>query len=174
MQADRERLIIMIETNRCKLLKIANEDHDDVKRLYQDETVRKYLGGAVDDERFNTRFAEMTEADGGSFYWGIRLKDTDEFLGMISIDMHHDGENREVSYGLLPKYWGQGYATEIVRKVIEHGFKELGLSVILAETQSANENSCKLLKRVGMILKEKRERFGAEQSIFMIRRKENV
>ncbi len=168
---DRERLIIMLETNRCRLLKIENEDHGDVRRLYQDETVRKYLGGAVDDERFNTRFAEMTEADVASFYWVIRLKVPDEFIGVFSIDTHHDGENKEVSYELLPKYWGQGYATEIVQKIIEFGFNELGLSVILAETQSANENSCKLLKRVGMTLKEKRERFGAEQSIFLIHRR---
>lgn len=52
--------------------------------------------------------------------------------------------------------------------------KKLGLTKIVAETQSANKASCRLLKRIGMDLEETVERFGAEQSIFSIRNTETI
>lgn len=67
-------------------------------------------------------------------------------------------------------WWGQGYAEEVIRKVIDYVFDELKLKKLVAETQSANKNSCKLLKNVGMTLEGIVTRFGAEQSIFSISR----
>lgn len=102
-----------------------------------------------------------------SCFWVVRLKSNNQLIGLVSLDKHVDG-GTEVSYEFLPNYWGQGYATEVINRVIKFAFEELGIDKLLAETQTANVNSCKLLDRVGMRLERKVQRFGAEQGIFSV------
>ena len=63
---------------------------------------------------------------------------------------------------------GYGYGEEVIKRIINYAFEELKLTRIVAETQSANKASCKLLKKIGMKLEQSVERFGAEQYIFSI------
>lgn len=159
----------MYETKRCKLFKVQETDYEEVKKLYKDERVRQFLGGIVEEKIYRLKFTDMCNTNNNSLYWVIRQKDDNQFIGLVSLDLHHDGISTEISYQLLPKWWGYGYATEIVQEVISYAFKELRLERIVAETQSANKPSCKLLIKIGMSLEETVERFGAEQSIFSIR-----
>jgi len=57
----------------------------------------------------------------------------------------------EIFYKLHPHYWGNGYATEITRKLIEIGFKEFKLHKIEAGTAVKNIKSIHVLEKVGMI-----------------------
>ncbi|RXJ04422.1 N-acetyltransferase [Anaerobacillus alkaliphilus] len=160
----------MLETNRCVLSLIHKDDYEDVKKLYLDERVREYLGGTVTEERVKGSFTSIIEADDGSLYFVAREKATKQFIGTVSLDTHHDGVSTEVSYQLLPEWWGAGYATEVVKEVIQYGFTELQLPELVAETQAANEASCRLLERLGMTVKENVQRFGAEQVIYVVRK----
>lgn len=158
----------MHETNRCKLLKIQETDYEDIKKLYTDERVRQFLGGIIEEDIYKIKFINMCKIEGKELYWVVRLKDDNKFLGLISLDLYHDGVSTEISYQILPKYWGCGYGTEIIQEVISIAFEEYNLTKIVAETQTANKQSCKLLKRIGMNLESTAERFGAGQSIFSI------
>lgn len=158
----------MLKTERCILSKLQSNDYDDVKQLYRDEKVRRYLGGIVDEERCKIKFVGILNADCDSYYWVIREIEKKQFVGLVSLDLHHDGKNTEISYDLMPKWWGKGYGTEIIKEVISYGFKELGLTKIVAETQTANKASIRLLERVGMKFQGTVERFGAEQSIYYL------
>jgi ribosomal-protein-alanine N-acetyltransferase len=95
-------------------------------------------------------------------------KENGKFLGLVSLDKHHDGESTEVSYQLMPIAWRKGYATEVVKEVIHYSFTKLNLPRLIAETQTANKSSCKLLERVGMTVKETVHRFGEEQKIYIL------
>lgn len=163
----------MIKTKRCKMSIIQDCDYEKVRELYSDEKVREFLGGIVSDERFVLSFDKMINSGDSSFYWAVRLIENNEFVGLVSLDRHHDGISVEVSYQFLPKYWGCGYAEEVIRETIHYGFDELMINRIVAETQSANKASCKLLQKIGMDLEETVTRFGAEQYIFSIT-KENA
>jgi [ribosomal protein S5]-alanine N-acetyltransferase len=46
---------------------------------------------------------------------------------------------------------------------------ELSLPNVIAETQTANRASCKLIERLGMKLEKTIERFGAEHAIYSIK-----
>lgn len=160
----------MIETKRCKLINLHESDFEDVKKLYINSQVRKYLGGAIEDNnlllnKFNETIGR-TKAD--SFYWVVRLLDNHEFIGLVSLEKYHDGLNIEISYELLPLFWGRGLAMEVVSRIITFGFKDLGLQKLVAETQTKNTLSCNLLERVGMHLETRIHRFGAEQSVYSI------
>ncbi|WP_339293232.1 GNAT family N-acetyltransferase [Paenibacillus sp. FSL W8-0187] len=106
----------------------------------------------------------------GVYFWCVRLIKADQFIGFVSLDRYHDVKNIELSYEFLPQHWGNGYATEVVRKMIDYSFTEINLPKIVSETQIANTSSCKLLERVGMKLENRLMRFGAEQAVYRIER----
>ncbi|WP_255314226.1 GNAT family N-acetyltransferase [Bacillus sp. FJAT-26390] len=165
---------IIIETERCILAKIKIDDFEDVKKIYVNDLVRRYLGGVIPEEHTRTKFIEtLNRSQIESHFWVVRLKMNNQFIGLISLDKHVDG-GIEVSYELLPTWWRAGYATEILSQVIDFAFNDLEISRVLAETQTANASSCRLLERIGMKLERKVQRFGAEQAIYSIEKADST
>lgn len=159
----------MFETKRSSINTFQKSDFVDVKKLYLNRKVRKFLGGIRQEDSMDVVLDEMLNPSDCSFYWVIREKHTDKFIGLISIDPHHEGVYLEISYQFLPDWWGKGYATEAVQLIIKYALNELNLSKIVAETQTANKSSCRLLERLGMELERTISRFGAEQAIYSIK-----
>ncbi len=56
----------------------------------------------------------------------------------------------EIFYSLAPGSWGQGYATEAVRAVVEHALVDLGRPEVLAEVDEGNAASVAVVRRLGM------------------------
>ncbi|UNK16051.1 GNAT family N-acetyltransferase [Paenibacillus sp. N3/727] len=160
---------ITLDTKSCNLNEISYDDFEDVKKIYVNEQVRKYLGGAVPEEHTRAKFNDtvVRSFNSDSSFLVVRLKINNQFIGLVSLDNHVDG-GIEVSYEFLPAWWGQGFATEVINRVIKYAFEEMGIVKLLAETQTANVSSCNLLERLGMKLERKVQRFGSEQGIFSI------
>jgi ribosomal-protein-alanine N-acetyltransferase len=55
----------------------------------------------------------------------------------------------EIGYSVLPRFQGHGYATEMVRALIDWTFAQPGVTRIIAETTEDNAPSMRLLKRQG-------------------------
>jgi ribosomal-protein-alanine N-acetyltransferase len=159
-----------METQRCRLAALQESDFEFIKKLYANEDVRRFLGGIVVEERILREkfFEQFLRCGTDSLYWIIKSKQDGEYIGVVSLGKHHDGINTEVSYQLLPEWWGEGYAYEAVDTIINYAFQELGLLKVIAETQTANKSSCRLLERVGMKIERTIQRFGAEQGIYGI------
>lgn len=161
---------MVLVTNRCKIIKLQKSDYENVRELYFDEDVRRFLGGISSSERFDNKFNDMVFSEENLFYWVVRLKDSNEFIGLVSLDKHHDDLNTEISYQFRKVWWGHGLAEEVIRGIVDYAFDELKLKKLVAETQSANNRSCNLLLKVGMSLEQIVTRFGSEQYIFSISR----
>jgi ribosomal-protein-alanine N-acetyltransferase len=161
---------INLETRRYRLDKLQESDYENIKSLYVSEEVRKYLGGTINEEEvFRAKFNEMLEElTKDSFHWVVTNKNSGEFLGLITLDRYYDDINMEVSYQFLPEWWGNGYATEVIREIIQYAFNRLDLPKVVAETQIVNRLSCNLLERVGMKLEKTTQRYGAKQAIYSI------
>lgn len=158
--------MVLFETERCLIHTLQRSDTMDVKKLYINQEVRKYLGGTREENSIEQVLEDMLNAGSDSMYWVVREKHTEDFIGLVSLDPHHDGYYQEISYQLLPNWWGKGYASEAVQVLLNYALNELNLSKIIAETQTANTSSCKLLERLGMELERTVCRFGAEQAIY--------
>ncbi|WP_084243611.1 GNAT family N-acetyltransferase [Planomicrobium okeanokoites] len=159
----------MFKTERCVLPAFQESDCEDVSKLFVNEEVRRYLGGIRDADSLKETLESMLTPQPAAYYWVVRGESTKEFIGLISLDLHHDGIDCEVSYQLLPDWWGKGYAAETVTVIIDFALNSLKLPAVVAETQSENFASCRLLEKLGMGLERKVIRYGAEQSIYAIR-----
>src|SRR5262249_44466587 len=56
----------------------------------------------------------------------------------------------ELVYGLGRPWWGQGFATEAGKRLIEFGFRELKLKRIVSGAERDNVRSINVMRRVGM------------------------
>ncbi|WP_107942623.1 GNAT family N-acetyltransferase [Metasolibacillus fluoroglycofenilyticus] len=158
----------MFQTARCIIKKLTKEDLADIQHLYQQHEVRKYLGGVVVPSIVKENVEILLTTPDAGYHLVARELGSQQFIGLVSLDLYHDGQSIELSYQLSPTWWGDGYATEILQVVLQFAFKELQLPYVVAETQTANIASCKLLERLGMTVKEKVERFGAKQAIYSL------
>lgn len=98
--------------------------------------------------------------------WTILEKATDEFVGLVSLAPHHDGSDVEVSYQLLPRFWGRGLAVEAVAAAIGYDSAVMGLRRIVAETRASNHRSRRMIERLGMTEFATAHRFGERQIVY--------
>nr|WP_235190013.1 GNAT family N-acetyltransferase [Bacillus gaemokensis] len=95
----------MIETKRCLLDKIHESDYKNIKELYVNKEVRKYLGGPRKEETIREVLNGMLNPNENCWYWIVRERQTKAFMGVVSLDPHHIGKDIEVSYQFLPEWW---------------------------------------------------------------------
>ena len=156
----------MSTTSSLRLLE--PEDSMALLRLYTSPVVRKHLGGPVSQALAEAKIAALYEPEQGSYVWAICGKPPAKpFHGLVTLANHHEAKDIEVSYALLPEHQGQGYAARAVEQVLAYAFAVLGIRRVVAETQTSNEASVRLAKRVGMKLERRLIRFGQEQSMFV-------
>lgn len=157
-------------TNNCVIERLQPHHFTDIHTLYSNKQVRTYLGGVPDDSYIEASFKGMVEAPFPNTYFYITLRTTGEFIGLVSIDEYHDKDLYELSYQFLPQYWGRGFAFEVLTEVIVEGLNCLNIPSIVAETQTANKASCRLLEKLGMQKVQVLERFGHEQAVYELRK----
>lgn len=79
--------------------------------------------------------------------WSIRLAENDEWLG--DIGFKGPAAFPEIGYGLLPRYWGRGYATEAVSALCRWALSQPGVEGLSAQTASDNAASQRVLIKNG-------------------------
>lgn len=157
---------LTMQTNRVLLRELSLDMLPFLVFMYAQPSVREYLGGSLNQEQALARAkAYLDDADDCSW---IIYNSLNQPIGLISIGKHHDSDNMEISYQLHPDFWGQGYATEAVFLVLDYSFMNLELPFLLAETQTKNIRSIKLLNQFGFIEKLIVQRFGEHQTIFSL------
>jgi ribosomal-protein-alanine N-acetyltransferase len=74
----------------------------------------------------------------------------DALLGTASLRRYPRDRRAELGYWLGADAWGNGYATEAARAIVDWGFRELDLHRVYAQVLSGNVASCRVLEKLGM------------------------
>jgi [ribosomal protein S5]-alanine N-acetyltransferase len=91
--------------------------------------------------------------DGTGINWKIVSKESGENVGVISVYNYKPEHHKaELGYWLLPKFWKQGIATEVLKPVIDYWQKEKQLHRLEAFIETENEASIRLLEKAGFTL----------------------
>jgi RimJ/RimL family protein N-acetyltransferase len=121
--------------------------------VFSDPEVMRYWSEPPHPDRART--AEMVEsilADVESrevLQWGIERIDDGRLLGTVTLIAQGSQPRAELGYILGRDHWGQGYAGEAQRRVIEFAFDDLGLHRLEADTHPDNAASLRSLERLG-------------------------
>lgn len=85
------------------------------------------------------------------FQLGIRLRESNELIGDLGVHfLSAESEPVEIGYTLAPDHWGNGYATEAVRALLDYLFCQLKKHRVIASVDPDNLASIALLNRIGM------------------------
>jgi RimJ/RimL family protein N-acetyltransferase len=120
--------------------------------LWGDPEVTKFIGGPFSTEQVLDRLAReiATMQSLGIQYWPISLLATGEFVGCCGLRPYKSEEGIcEIGIHLRRAFWGQGYAPEATRAVMEYAFNTLGAKALFAGHNPANKASRRLLKKLG-------------------------
>ena len=164
-------MTLTFQTTRCFIEPLKETDRNSFFEICTNVDVRRHLGGPVDKTSLETKFSETLKSK-DDIHWTVRSKNNHAFIGLISIDKHHDGEDYEISYQFLPDYWGQGLASETLETCIEKACQTLQISSLVAETQTSNLRSIKLLDKLGMIKEKTVMRCNEHQTIFRYKKQD--
>ena len=83
--------------------------------------------------------------------WSVRNSSNDKFMGLAGLVLSAERfKMAEIYFKLYPKFWGQGYATELAGIIFRFGFENLGLHRIEAGVATDNTRSIRVLEKIGM------------------------
>ena len=142
-------------TPRLILRRVQKKDLNDLYEYCRLPSSCKYAQWQPHEDRSVTKqylswlFSAMRH---GTYYtWVIELKDTGKVIGTCSfVSMDEEFKVAEIGYGIQKGFWGNGYATEAVRAVLDYGFTRVGLIKVNARIMRDNLSSVHLAGRVGM------------------------
>jgi RimJ/RimL family protein N-acetyltransferase len=104
-------------------------------------------------EFVHTFLAQQKEQPRTRFQLAITLKPRQQLIGTCGIRTQSaSAREGDIGYELSPRHWGQGYATEAARAVLQFGFAELELHRIWSRCIADNVRSVRVLERLGMRL----------------------
>jgi ribosomal-protein-alanine N-acetyltransferase len=138
------------------LKNISSDDRDFIFSVFSNDTVNRYL---FDEE-------PLTDIQGAdeiiNFYtqpepriqhrWVIVRKTDNCKLGTCGFHAWDKSNGYcEVGYDLLPDYWGNGYMSEAMGKILEFATLEMKVKNISACIYIDNDNSIKLAEKFGFV-----------------------
>ncbi|MCQ9367286.1 GNAT family N-acetyltransferase [Brevibacterium sp. 91QC2O2] len=136
------------------------------RQLDTDPKVMRFLLGrarslAETDEFWTPRCAD-TSADAVGLGWWVGYAG-DRFVGwwdlgrsdsepgtMLEPEAVLQPDEAEIGWRVLRSQWGQGYAPEGARALLQYAFETVGLQRVWAETMAVNTPSRRVMEKIGM------------------------
>jgi len=108
----------------------------------------------------------------GGLRWGVERKLDGEFIGSAGLhNWNREAHYAELGYDIAQQYWGDGYATEVARAIIEFGWQQMKLNRIEADVVQGNIASMKIMERLGFkqegILRQRLRKGGKYYDVFL-------
>jgi RimJ/RimL family protein N-acetyltransferase len=149
---------VVLTTPRLLLREFTADDVDLLVELDSDpEVVHHITGGRttprseVEAEVLPAFLAYHRRPDGYGF-WAAVHRGTGEFLGWFHLRPEPGGpaDEPELGYRLRRSAWGQGYATEGARALVDRAFTELGARRVTASAMAVHGASRRVMEKAGL------------------------
>ena len=145
-----------LETERL-VVKLTDPSHfDDILALRADPEVQKYTMQEVYTKENVEKFLKIIipyQEKHGHAMSSVFTKEDGAFIGQAGIFHigHYDLQPEiEIGYRFHKIYWGNGYATEVSKALINWGFENLSLNEIIAFVETSNKASHRVVEKCAM------------------------
>jgi RimJ/RimL family protein N-acetyltransferase len=124
--------------------------------MHQDPAITKYTGDPIPWDNIKMVENIIAEALIPQYQFGIgrlacHLLENDEFIGWCGLKKV--GNEVDLGYRFIQKYWGNGYATEAAQAVLNYGIKNK-IPNMIGCADVENIASVKVLQKIGLTFKE--------------------
>lgn len=85
------------------------------------------------------------------YHWAVWLKAGGAFIGAVNLNPIGNSERLQIGCQLKRAYWGQGFASELTRRVLDFAVGEVGLSEVYGVFAKDNAVSRRLLEKLGFV-----------------------
>ena len=146
-------------TERLRLEPLADEHLAYEVELDADPEVMRYLTGrartpAEVREAHDHRLRTARPVPGLGLWAGLLRDESAEFVGLWMLTPPDDPgqapDEANLGYRLHRRHWRRGLAGEGCRELLRHGFVDLGLRHVLAQTMAVNQASRATMTALGM------------------------
>lgn len=148
--------MLICETERLRVSEFTLGDADAgfILRLLNEPSFIRNIADkqvrSLDGARTYLRNGPLASYERNGFgLWRVALKHSDETIGMCGLIRRKGLPDVDIGYALLPTACGQGFATEAVRGVLDHGARQVGLRRIVAVVNPGNAVSIGVLDNAG-------------------------
>ncbi|PNQ72528.1 N-acetyltransferase [Hanstruepera neustonica] len=143
-----------LESNRLLYRNFNAGDAADLFYLKTDARVMAHMDSnkheSINDSLEAIKRNQDSFKDKTGINWAIVDKATNEFIGYFGYwRFFRENCRGEIGYSLKPEFWGKGFMTEAMTRLIAFGFEDLNLHSIEANINPNNANSEKLLVNFG-------------------------
>jgi len=143
----------VLTTQRLVLRPVTSHDHAALLAHWTAPEVRRFLfDGAILSPAEIAAAIDDSARDFATAGYGLWLIQAGDGTGLAGTAGLRPLENLglEVYYSLAPGAWGNGFATEAARAVVEYALGPLGLPEVLAEVDQGNTASAAVIGRLAM------------------------
>ena len=143
-----------MNTRRLVFKKFTTEDADAYMSWYTSDEVMKYITGkGLTQEEAQARFKKALDINATfpmAGFYAARIKTTGEYVGLIKF-VYMGETQAEIGYGLVPPFWGKGYATEMANFLVEFGRQQKQLKVLIGIVNPGNKASVNVLRKMNFV-----------------------
>lgn len=145
-----------VSTPRLTLRRWKDEDKEPGANLNADPQVMEFMPKALSSEESHS-LVERIESNFKEHGFGLfaaELVSSQTFIGFIGLAIPRFQASFtpcvEIGWRIAFEHWGNGYATEGARAVLQFAFNELNLKEVVSFTVTANLRSRRVMERIGM------------------------
>jgi RimJ/RimL family protein N-acetyltransferase len=138
------------ETERLIIRRFTTEDWRDLQEYVSQKEVTRYDHDYPHTDEDCRKIAEHFSKGRG--FWAVCLKDSGKMIGHIVCNQKDPPEflTWHIGFVFNPAFYGQGYATESCRRILQYVFEELGAHRVESACHPDNTPAWKLLERLWM------------------------
>ena len=152
--------MIKLETERLCLRDYVEADFEAYYELKTDDRTMYYMQDIKLDDRetarveFEDLLSDMKNIHRKYYFFHMELKDTHEQVGSIGYTVVDDtpvGKIVHLGYFTYPKFWGNGYTSEALSKVLEFAFTKDSVYRVTTGCLKENVGSERVMQKNRMI-----------------------
>ncbi|MBQ8747293.1 MAG: GNAT family N-acetyltransferase [Clostridia bacterium] len=140
----------ILETPRLVLRQWQEHDAGDLFDIMKNPSV--LMGGWEPHSNINISIDVLNEYVASNERWAVALKDSGKVIGSVRVypDNNRGKFNaKSINYVLSEDYWGNGYMTEAIKRVIKYLFEEENIDLLSAFHYPDNIRSARVLEKCG-------------------------
>ena len=145
----------ILETERLILRQFSSEDAEFILQLLNEPSFIQNIGDRgvrtlADAQSYILNGPVASYARNGFGLCLVRLKETNESIGMCGLIKRDALDDVDIGYAFLPRFWSKGYAVESALAVKVYAKDVIGLRRMVAITDPVNEGSIRVLEKIGL------------------------